>query len=137
MHIIVGCSPSTLSICFVGAFPRSDSLILLHFLLHQTPSAGRMSTNTTTMDFISAWRPEPTFRGTFSILSSCITTLILCVWTPVHINIPELQQKHERRWSDPRRWISINSLRKAGWMLCAILAPELVCDRLCFKTCSA
>ncbi|TIA22046.1 hypothetical protein D6C81_03552 [Aureobasidium pullulans] len=29
----------------------------------------------------AAWHPEPRERGTFSILSSCVTTLVLCVWT--------------------------------------------------------
>ncbi|THW34039.1 hypothetical protein D6D21_09758 [Aureobasidium pullulans] len=37
----------------------------------------------------ATWHPEPRGRGTFGLLSSCITTLVLCVYTAVHLNIPE------------------------------------------------
>lgn len=37
----------------------------------------------------AGWHPEPERRGTFSILSSCVITLALCVWTSIHLNIPE------------------------------------------------
>ncbi|KAK4108126.1 hypothetical protein N656DRAFT_453762 [Canariomyces notabilis] len=35
-----------------------------------------------------SWRPEPRERGTFGILSTCIVTLGLCVWTAIHLNLP-------------------------------------------------
>ncbi|KAK3345005.1 hypothetical protein B0H65DRAFT_573650, partial [Neurospora tetraspora] len=34
------------------------------------------------------WVTEPDIRGTFSILSTCIVTLVLCVWTAIHLNVP-------------------------------------------------
>ncbi|KAF1355436.1 hypothetical protein BDV97DRAFT_345548 [Delphinella strobiligena] len=37
----------------------------------------------------AVWHPEPDYRGTFGILSLCLTTMFLCIWTAVHLNIPE------------------------------------------------
>lgn len=62
----------------------------------------------------AAWHPEPRERGTFSILSSCLTTLVLCVWTAVHLNIPETGKEHLQKY------------RRAGWLVLGLLAPELV-----------
>ena len=60
------------------------------------------------------WKPEPLERGTLSILSTCIITLGLCVWTAVHLNVP----KHRGYWHQV--------LRKVRWMLLGFIAPELV-----------
>jgi len=34
------------------------------------------------------WQPEPTIRGTFRLLVSCLRALSLCAWTALHLNIP-------------------------------------------------
>ena len=60
------------------------------------------------------WRASPTVRGTFDILSSCMITMLLCVWTAVHLNI-----------SPPETWWK-PILRKVGWLILAVLAPEMV-----------
>lgn len=60
------------------------------------------------------WQPNPTTRGTFDILSTCIITLLLCVWTSVHLNVPRPGGFWESRF------------RKVGWLLLALLAPEVV-----------
>jgi hypothetical protein len=65
-------------------------------------------------NYTSAWRSEPRDRGTFSILSTCLITLCLCVWTAVHLNVPE----HER--------LSLQWLRKVGWLAMGVFAPEMV-----------
>lgn len=60
------------------------------------------------------WKPNPTSRGTFDVLSTCIITLLLCVWTAVHLNV-----------SPPGQfWKSI--FRKIKWLILALLAPEVV-----------
>jgi len=61
-----------------------------------------------------AWKPEPLVRGTFSILSSSLLTMILCVWTAVHLNIPEPGGARAQMW------------RRTGWMVVALFAPEWV-----------
>ncbi|KAM0805981.1 hypothetical protein BDR22DRAFT_194100 [Usnea florida] len=60
------------------------------------------------------WQPNPQTRGTFDILSSCMITMLLCVWTAVHLNVPIPGTV----WG-PR-------LRKVGWLVLALLAPEMV-----------
>jgi hypothetical protein len=59
------------------------------------------------------WHSEPTYRGTFSILSSCLITMSLCVWTAVHLNLPD--HREEPLW-----------FRKTLWLFLGLLAPEVV-----------
>lgn len=60
------------------------------------------------------WQPEPSTRGTWSILSVCIITTSLCVWTAVHLNIPPSNQKYAQSW------------RKLYWLGVGLFAPEMV-----------
>ena len=39
-------------------------------------------------NYRGGWEPEQTRRGTWDILSSCMATMILCVWIAIHLNIP-------------------------------------------------
>lgn len=64
----------------------------------------------------SNWVPEPGTRGTFSILSVCLVTLGLCVWTAIHLNVSEHE---EPKWKQ--------LMRKIGWLILGLLSPELVC----------
>ena len=65
---------------------------------------------------INGWVSEPSnSRGTFTIVSSCITTLILCVYSAVHLNVPCHNDSELRRW-----------LRTTKWVILGILGPELV-----------
>ncbi|KAK3505191.1 hypothetical protein B0T13DRAFT_31169 [Neurospora crassa] len=61
------------------------------------------------------WVPEPGTRGTFSILSVCLVTLGLCVWTAIHLNVPE---HGEPGWKQ--------LMRKIGWLMLSLLSPEIV-----------
>ncbi|KAK5046862.1 hypothetical protein LTR84_007216 [Exophiala bonariae] len=63
----------------------------------------------------ASWRDEPATRGTFNILSSCLITLGLCLWTALHLNIP---RHNEGAWVTP--------MRKASWLLLGLLAPEMI-----------
>jgi len=63
----------------------------------------------------ATWHREPRGRGTFNILSTCLTTMILCVWTAVHLDIPDHNGEMRQKF-----------LRKLGWLLLALLAPEIV-----------
>lgn len=44
--------------------------------------------------------------------------MVLCVWTAVHLNVPEHGKLEAQFW------------RKVGWMFIALLAPEAVHDLL-------
>ncbi|KAF2746280.1 hypothetical protein M011DRAFT_404567 [Sporormia fimetaria CBS 119925] len=67
---------------------------------------------------ISKWHPEPTFRGTYGILSTCLITMVLCVWTAVHLNIPAHGETGI---------ITPQNRRKFGWLVMGLFAPEIVC----------
>jgi hypothetical protein len=60
------------------------------------------------------WHPEPQTRGTFTILSSCLITMSLCIWTSLHLNLPEHKKEHLQKY------------RKLGWMILGLIAPEIV-----------
>lgn len=60
------------------------------------------------------WKPSVESRGIFEVLSTCLLTMLLCVWTAVHLNVPPPGD----RWG--------LYLRKIGWLILALLAPELV-----------
>jgi hypothetical protein len=61
------------------------------------------------------WQSEPTFRGTYAILSSCVVTIILCVWTAVHLNVPAHKES-----------LAAQQVRKFGWVILGLIAPEMV-----------
>jgi hypothetical protein len=62
------------------------------------------------------WKASPNERGTLSILSSCIITLILCAYTSLHLNIPE----HGKATWTHQFW------RKTLWVVLGLGAPEVV-----------
>jgi hypothetical protein len=59
------------------------------------------------------WRPGPKMRGSYDILSICVVTISLCVWSALHVNIPA--------YGVPTAFIN-----KLCWMACGLLAPEIV-----------
>lgn len=44
------------------------------------------------------WVNEPDGRGTWSILFTCVVTIILCCWTSVAPNLPAKSDSEFRRW---------------------------------------
>jgi hypothetical protein len=63
----------------------------------------------------AGWVPEPSSRGTWGIYTSCLTTMALCAWQAVHLNIPPPGEPAYKQ-----------TLRKLGWMILAVIAPEVV-----------
>jgi hypothetical protein len=57
---------------------------------------------------------SPNVRGTIDIVWSCLITLVACVYTALHLNIPQGQGT----------WAMLET--KARWVLLALLAPEIV-----------
>lgn len=58
---------------------------------------------------------DPRGRGTISLLLSSILTLILCVWSALHFNVPPSNQTAAK-----------DALLSARWVIAGIYAPELV-----------
>ncbi|KAH7085226.1 hypothetical protein BKA63DRAFT_499223 [Paraphoma chrysanthemicola] len=65
---------------------------------------------------VTTWKSGPNERGTLNILSTCVITLILCVYTCLHLNIPGPDQK---------TWWKLFQ-RKFLWLLLGLFAPEFV-----------
>lgn len=82
---------------------------LLCFQLYRTTSA--TSNNT----IVSGWVDDPDGRGTFTIASSCVLTLSLCVYTAIHLNVRPHRQTELQSWIETTKWV-----------IFGILAPELV-----------
>ena len=60
---------------------------------------------------------DPDGRGTASLVLSCLLTLILCVWSALHLNVPAA---HRRSNIKAITWLNIR------WIFAGIYAPELV-----------
>jgi hypothetical protein len=63
----------------------------------------------------SQWVDDPSGRGTWNLLYSCGFTLVLCVWTSIHLNVPP-----------PRESAWLGWRRKLKWVVIALFAPEIV-----------
>lgn len=84
--------------------------------LPQLVAAGSMSVSNSTSTVITVgWVEDAPQRGTLSIITSCILTMGLCVWSALHLNIPPKIEKTARCWT-----------RNFRWMLLGLFAPELV-----------
>jgi len=70
--------------------------------------------NTSTHDRPSfLWVEEPKRRGTFGILSLCFSTLVICVWSTLHFDIPTIRHSRTRR-----------CFLQIRWTVFALFAPE-------------
>jgi hypothetical protein len=76
------------------------------------PPATRSSNGTPTIE--SAFAKSPSSRGTTDLISSCLTTLGLCVWTAVHLNVPQNSSRVR------------STANRVAWMLMAAFLPEFV-----------
>ena len=72
------------------------------------------SNTTTPGDPSYWWNAEPTQRGTFGILSFCLSTLIICVWSTLHFDIPTTRHTPTYRF-----------FIQVFWMVIALIAPEV------------
>jgi hypothetical protein len=77
----------------------------------------RIQNNTTALHTTRAppWVPAPNTRGTSDILTSCLLTLFACIYTALHLNIPE----------SGSGFLSLLAT-KTIWSVGALFAPELV-----------
>lgn len=59
------------------------------------------------------WYSEPSYRGTYSLLSSCVSTLLICVLSAVHLDVPAEHHSRLHKW-----------VKKAKWVAVGVFAPE-------------
>jgi hypothetical protein len=110
------------------------SLVLqaYHLLTHCQPSLGRPIGNDVEPDLVAAgnnlailraeiapaWTSSAKLRGTSDVLWSCLVTLIACIYTSIHLNVPQNKDGKDGRW--------VLLMRHIGWAIVTLLAPELV-----------
>lgn len=58
--------------------------------------------------------PEPTGRGTFGIIWSCIAVLFLNTWTVLHINVPPADRSKWRCYLHKMKWLLIIAIVPDG-----------------------
>ena len=61
---------------------------------------------------VQGWVSEPSARGTWTLVYSCVFTIGLCVWSAIHLNIPARREGTYRR--------------KLKWAFITLFAPEVV-----------
>jgi hypothetical protein len=66
-----------------------------HLSGHQEASSGRLAMNVSLFDAAvstnssrTGWVSEPNMRGSWGILLPCISTLLVCSWSVMHLNLP-------------------------------------------------
>ncbi|KAI9646424.1 hypothetical protein NHQ30_004416 [Ciborinia camelliae] len=69
-----------------------------------------------TEDLVCGWVSSPNTRGTLTIIWSSLSTVWLCTWTALCLNIPE--QKNGRGWR--------MMLYKFRWQMFAVFFPEVL-----------
>ena len=80
--------------------------LLLYFVRHASSTSAIAEV---------AWYSAPNFRGTWDLIASCVLTLVICVWSALHLNVPVKDSKLKYR-----------NIRRLRWILLGIFAPEVV-----------
>ena len=88
---------------------RHSTFSILALIQISASSALAQSTDTV------GWQSDPNGRGTFTLVSSCIFTLTICVYSAMHLNVPPREESAIQFW-----------LRNIRWGLLGIFGPELV-----------
>lgn len=114
-HLVVSsgfspCQPSFLLLRPAYCKLRVFTMLLLCMLLCLT-----WGTSSATPVAEVAWHSAPNERGTWDLIVSCVLTLMICVYSALHFNVPIQQSKLRDR-----------NIRRLRWVLLGILAPEVV-----------
>ena len=81
---------------------------------HARPITAVAAQNLTNANFVG-YVDDPAGRGTSSLVLSCLLTLVLCVWSALHLNVPPANRSRSDTF-----WTSVI------WITAGIYAPELV-----------
>jgi len=88
----------------------NPSWIFYLYILLVVPSSEAASSVET-----QGWTPEPGGRGTFTLIWVCLSTLFICLWASLHLNVPAASDS----------WAKIIR-RKFRWMFISLFLPEYV-----------
>jgi hypothetical protein len=84
--------------------------------------ARALAQNATVNDKHVGWVSSGSGRSTSDILWSCFSILLVCVYKCIHFNVPS-QKESEAGWFTWTWWWKW--LKKIGWMMLIVLAPEI------------
>src|SRR5258708_1907765 len=106
--------------------PRTYSLLCTLYLARAIQATPTVNTTTISMDSVEA--PSFTNRTVWSIVSSSALTLLACIYSAIHPNIPSPKY-------GPLRIL----WRRIGMMIMALIVPELIAtwairQRLCARS---
>jgi hypothetical protein len=92
-------------------------IVFFYLQFYRVPASAAPVQTLTILDseVSPAWVASPPGRCTWDILHGCVATLVLCVWNSIHINIAAFREP---------LWDTL--LRKARWVIVALLAPEVI-----------
>lgn len=68
------------------------------------------------------WQPGGCYQSSWHIVSTCLSTMIACIWSIQHLNIPD---------TDDSQWEKTK--RKMEWMVITVLFPEMILIRAVFE----
>lgn len=83
------------------------------------------SSPSATVNFVSSNNT----RGTIDILWSCLFTIMACVWTVQHLNIPEQRDSRDKGWRGDTKWALKRTWTSTKWVLLTALAPEILISK--------
>jgi hypothetical protein len=116
-------SPSHIRACLEQCSPFRVTMrlvitieyLLLPFAVASTSPVSSNQTQEQNLDQFVGYVSDPNGRGTASLVISCILTLVLCVWSALHLNVP-------RSNTTTLQWLWLN----VRWFIVGIYCPELV-----------
>ena len=85
-----------------------------------------VSSNVTVDNDYVGYVRDPDGRGTASLIISCLLTLVLCVWSALHLNVPQDSATAFQ-----------NLFKNIRWIITGVYAPELVVFTAWRQWCSA
>jgi hypothetical protein len=79
---------------------KLPNMVLILFALYIFLAIAAPVANLTTLQTViaPAWVADPAGRGTWSLLYSCLFTLLLCVYIVIHINVPSPNDTNLTFW---------------------------------------
>lgn len=89
-------------------------LLVLFVSCGQCASMVSPTNNSDTYEMLG-WQSDPNGRGTFTVVSSCLLTLGICVYSAMHLNVPPYRESSLQFW-----------FRTCKWGLLGVFGPELV-----------
>lgn len=100
--------------------------------LSSSPFRSTSTYNSSSTNLTTHFQDQPTYRGTVGIITTCLSTLVLCVWTALHLNLPEpeLDENVDAKakgniWHAGWRKF-LKTIARFEWVVLGIFIPEFI-----------